>query len=216
MKVGPQAVNLACPIIQKVSTINVGCPSKRKIVFRTVTSESTDSHTSETSYNSHDSKTSQTSQTSHTLHMEDCSSAPSTVTLPSGSWISDWTSFLRPSYSKVISYDCSKYGVPLSVYYGSIFMPVFDIYDGYTYVKTVTADTALWEVNGRNTFDYNTTCAQAGCTIAAQSWSSIASSAKINDPTSIWTPSVIVSLMIVLSNLIVFQIRIIPSAIHQA
>jgi hypothetical protein len=168
MKIRPKISSLACNNVQKMSTIRVSCPPNRRLVFRdptTLTSTTASTTTTSTSHGSTSSSSEgTTSSTTATFSGSinpnlnpNCSTAPATYTLPSGSWVSDFQTWLRPSYEKVQTYDCQAYGIPASTYYGDYFSPVFELYDGDVFVKTVKADIALWEFNGRNTFDYNMT-----------------------------------------------------------
>ncbi|KAJ3332498.1 hypothetical protein HDU76_014053 [Blyttiomyces sp. JEL0837] len=165
IKVRPLTANLACLDSEHVSLLRVGCPRSRTMVFRGP------NHL----------------EPAHTLPTPDCNAAPQTVTLPAGLWTSDFATWSRPSYDKVVNYNCTQYGVPLQVFYGSTFVPAFDIYDGTTFVKTVEADIGIWEENGRNTFDYNMTAVQAGCHIASQSWFTAFASVGGN-PINAWGP----------------------------
>ncbi|KAJ3411960.1 Mitochondrial matrix cochaperone [Chytridiales sp. JEL 0842] len=193
IKVRPKVGNLACNTLQKVSTVLVGCPPKRRLVFRDPTTvvvqkspvAAVDAHAPHGSSVSSQSQSPVSSPNPALL--ANCSSAPATYTLPAGSWVSSFQTWLRPSYEKTQAYNCTAYGLPASSYYGNVFSPVFELYDGDVFVKTVKADVALWEENGRNTFDYNMTNAQAGCNFAAQNW--ISMTKESNDYLASWGPS---------------------------
>lgn len=60
---------------------------------------------------------------------------------------------------------CSIYGSPQKVYYGSSFRPSFAIFQNGAFVKTVQADMGIMEMNGKNTYQFNMTAANAGCRI---------------------------------------------------
>ncbi|KAJ3399848.1 hypothetical protein HDU80_007539 [Chytriomyces hyalinus] len=172
LSIRPREGNLACPKLQHVSSITVGCPSTRRMVLRNPTNPPPTNGTKQPPI--------------------DCSTAPTTVLLNPGQWVSDWTSVSRPNYEKYISYNCSQYGVPVEAYYGIPFVPMFDIFDGSVYVKTVTGNFGVWEVNGKPV-DYNLTNGEAGCTGPAQTWMSMAASASGADPIAAWNSSNFVS-----------------------
>ncbi|KAJ3240296.1 hypothetical protein HDU81_004211 [Chytriomyces hyalinus] len=172
LSIRPHDGNLACPKLQRVSSITVGCPSTRRMVLRNPTNPAP--------------------TIGAKLPPVDCSTAPTTVLLSPGQWVSDWTSVSRPNYEKYISFNCSQFGVPVEAYYGIPFVPMFDIFDGGVYVKTVTANFGVWEVNGKQV-DYNLTNGEAGCTGPAQTWMGMAASASTADPIAAWNSSNFIS-----------------------
>nr|KAJ3421509.1 hypothetical protein HK105_003281 [Polyrhizophydium stewartii] len=90
---------------------------------------------------------------------------------------------IRPKEdSLTVDYNCTKFGVPIPLYYGDFFQPVFDVFDGDVYVDTPDVDIALFEYNGRTSFTFNTTMEQAGCRVKAQDWMLLAASS----PTAPW------------------------------
>ena len=179
--VSPKNDSLVCTPSATVAVVRVGCPTSRRMVFR-VPSTVTTSIASPTPRFNWDYRFvtatpigTPTTTAIPSAPTYDCSAAPTSITVPGGSWVSDWSSQAVGTYDKIESYSCSKYGVAVPVFYGNYFVPVFDIFDGDTYVKTTTADIALWEVNNRTTYTFNTTMGEAGCLVKAQSWRSLAS-----------------------------------------
>ncbi|KAJ3152767.1 Katanin p60 ATPase-containing subunit A-like 2, partial [Irineochytrium annulatum] len=136
IKVKPLVSSINCESIQQVSTVKIGCPSNRRIIYR---------------YSGNPQPNATTPAPDAVVN---CSSAPASFSLQPGTWVSDFTKWTTPSYELIQPFDCQRYGLPQSVYYGSTFTPVFDLYDGDTFIRTVEADVALWEENGRSSFTY--------------------------------------------------------------
>ncbi|KAI9349449.1 cation channel sperm-associated protein subunit delta-domain-containing protein [Zopfochytrium polystomum] len=169
LRARPRDSSLACDAIEGVSLLSVGCPSTRRVVFR-------------------DGRAMQPNP-GDVLVPPNCSSAPTEVSFGAGNWVSDFSSWTRPHYTKVVPYDCGTYGVPVSSFYGEFFTPALDVYDGDVFVKTVDADFALWEVNGQGGFDYNITNEKAGCMTSPQTWEQMVRSSSSGDPRLAWGPS---------------------------
>ncbi|KAI9330104.1 cation channel sperm-associated protein subunit delta-domain-containing protein [Obelidium mucronatum] len=154
----PNSANLACPNQFQTASCTVGCPTTRRMILRNPATNGS-SLIRGHSYPS--------------LTTLDCTKAPASIYLPPGTWVSDWTTFSRPNYEKHMSYNCSSMGgPPIDVFYGTAFQPVLDVFDGDVFVKTVTANFGVWEVNGR-TFGYNLTNSKVGCRSAVQTWSGL-------------------------------------------
>eukprot|EP00842_Homolaphlyctis_polyrhiza_P000046 jgi/Hompol1/1041/HPOL_004442-RA len=181
IQVRPNNDSLVCTSKPKVAVVRVGCPPTRRLVLRrqsiaTPIASPEPRYFWGTRYTATTTTTSTTAAAATpTIPVTDCSTAPSQITVPGGFWISDWSSLSRGSSDKTVAYNCTKYGAPVTVYYGDYYMPVFDVFDGTKYVATVNADIGLWEYNGRTSFTFNTTAVAAGCRIKAQTWTQMAS-----------------------------------------
>ncbi|KAI8613073.1 cation channel sperm-associated protein subunit delta-domain-containing protein [Chytriomyces sp. MP71] len=161
--VRPKEENLACNKINGQAAVTVGCSNTRVMVLRPPSAVAP--------------------TIGQIISQNVCTHAPTSVLLAAGSWISDWTSFSRPNYDKYISYNCSLYGPPIDLYYGEVFSPAFDLYDQGVFVKRVTANIGLWDVNGR-AFQFNMTNGDAGCTGPAQTWFGMV--ASTSNPSLAW------------------------------
>lgn len=84
-----------------------------------------------------------------------CADGPETVNYPANSYYDASTA--GRGLGKTITYNCSKYGPPIPQFYGSAWRPELDLYDGDTFLRRVTANFALYELNGRDQFEYNMT-----------------------------------------------------------
>ena len=125
-----------------------------------------------------------------TMDTSTCTGAPASVTLSSGSWISDWTSMTTGNTPKVIAYDCAKYGNPITVYYGTPLLPTIALYNWNLFTEYVDVDMAIWEEYGQTGYTFNTSMGKAGCIKKAQTLSSLLSSNQ-NTPSNAWAPAVI-------------------------
>ncbi|KAI9219089.1 hypothetical protein BC828DRAFT_185242 [Blastocladiella britannica] len=83
-----------------------------------------------------------------------------TVTADAGTW-TDWDSGVVGAVAKSMAYNCSRFGQPQTAFYTYLYQPLLAVYDGPTFVTNVTADFALTEILGRNTFGYNMTASDA-------------------------------------------------------
>ncbi|KAJ3338877.1 hypothetical protein HDU93_008930 [Gonapodya sp. JEL0774] len=158
LRVIPHASNLACTDGQQVSTVVVDCPPSRHLRYRYAST-----------------------------HSFDCSTAPSLITYPQGSYIAEWATGTKGNSELVVPYDCKSWGTPVSAYYPSSFAPDFDLYDGETFVKSVDVDVVLHELYGRTPYSYNTTVGAAGCVKQPQNWVSMAALKPSANPFETWT-----------------------------
>ncbi|KAJ3125637.1 hypothetical protein HK100_010675 [Physocladia obscura] len=164
LSIHPKSANLACTNAFKTSKCFVGCPSVRRILLR-----------------------------GQSRSCSNATNLPTTVNLAPGTWVSDFTTFARPTSEKFIAYNCAAWGIPVDVYYGAPFVPIFDVYDGDVFVKSVGVDVGLWEIHGRQV-RYNMTNGQAGCTRAAQTWiGMVEANGGTGDPVDAWGPDNYVS-----------------------
>nr|XP_044988980.1 cation channel sperm-associated protein subunit epsilon [Jaculus jaculus] len=76
----------------------------------------------------------------------------------------------RPSKNLKVLYDWAKYGCPLKLNFKQKFQPVLELHDGNGYVRDVTANFIMWEIHGRDDYNYNNTMKQSGCLNEAQTW----------------------------------------------
>ncbi|ORZ35676.1 cation channel sperm-associated protein subunit delta-domain-containing protein [Catenaria anguillulae PL171] len=109
-----------------------------------------------------------------------CTANPSatlSVTAAEGTW-RDWDSGKLGSGSKTSQFSCARYGQPQAAYYSYQWAPVLDVYEGNKVVGNVTADFALVEVTGRNTFAYVLTADAVGCRRMPQGAVSVLSSSS--------------------------------------
>ena len=88
---------------------------------------------------------------------------------------------------KVVQYNCTKYGDPISMYYGDPFLPIFALYRDSTLSEIVPNDIAIWEDYGQSTFTFNTTAEKAGCQSQPQSLRQFVT-ANTTDIDTAWTP----------------------------
>ena len=86
----------------------------------------------------------------------------SSFTVAAGQWYNRNTSSVGTTSLSVSSY-CSTYGTPQAAYYGNPYRPSFAIFENNVFVKKVTADIGIWEVNGRSTYTFNATASSEGC-----------------------------------------------------
>jgi hypothetical protein len=95
------------------------------------------------------------------------------VTIPATSW-KGLDNAIGTS-DKTAVYNCTHYGSPIPAYYSEPWHPVFGVFDASVsppkLLRIVNASVVLWEVNGRYTFNYNTTVGAANCRGAPQTWS---------------------------------------------
>ncbi|KAJ3205133.1 hypothetical protein HDU67_009089 [Dinochytrium kinnereticum] len=178
----PASGSIACKNTQASSSVVIGCRPTRKLVFRgpleaVPRGAQTTTAAASTSHSGHGSTSPSQSSDSAAQHLPpsnltipDCSHAPSTYTIPGGYWVQDFKSWTRPSFAKTVNYDCKTYGLPVNAFYGVDFIPNFDLYDDGVFVRTVTADIAMWENDGRDSFGYLLTTGSAGCVKKPQSW----------------------------------------------
>ncbi|KAI8815055.1 cation channel sperm-associated protein subunit delta-domain-containing protein [Cladochytrium replicatum] len=145
VKIRPQAVDLGCDKVEQVSVVRLGCPTARRLVLRA-------------------------SSTYPPLATSCASLSNTTFNVPAGEYITDYATMSSSNHSSVIPYSCNLFGIPVQTYYGSFFVPMFDLYDGNTFVRNVTTDISLWELMNQTTFIYNTTAGAAGCLIKPQRW----------------------------------------------
>ncbi|XP_062830844.1 cation channel sperm-associated auxiliary subunit epsilon isoform X3 [Anolis carolinensis] len=104
-----------------------------------------------------------------------------------------WSSLINPTKEEdvEINYDIKTYGCPLEVDYEETFRPTVLLYMGERAIGTVEANYVLWEMNGRNDFNYNSTMEQVRCLNTAQTWQKAIE--KINRTSSL-TPDEVESL----------------------
>ncbi|KAJ3068691.1 hypothetical protein HDU98_008187 [Podochytrium sp. JEL0797] len=176
----PRAASLAClsPPSFASSTLTIGCPSTRRIVFRPPTLN----------------ESSLVKGQPYPSLTQDCSTAPTSVFLPAGQ--STDFSITPPSTHHTdtyISYNCATYGLPIPAFYGSPFTPVLDVVDDGVWVKRVDADYGVWEVNGRTGFGYNLTVGEVGCVSGAQSWVGVVEQGGGRVAVDAWGPANYVS-----------------------
>ncbi|KAI9183050.1 hypothetical protein H9P43_003966 [Blastocladiella emersonii ATCC 22665] len=153
----PQVVNLACPPTlapRSSAMVRAMCPPSRRIVAR----YATPSVAAPVVVNCTAGAT--TGQAAYT------------VTVGAGKW-TDWDSGNAGAAARSMAYNCTRFGNPLSAYYGQTWQPVLDLYDGPNFVRQVQGDFALIEILGRNTFSYNTTADDVLCTSPPQSAASM-------------------------------------------
>ncbi|KAI9145090.1 cation channel sperm-associated protein subunit delta-domain-containing protein, partial [Paraphysoderma sedebokerense] len=118
-----------------------------------------------------------------------CSSAdvPKTFKIPANGAV-DYRDYSAIGAEMELEYNCSRYGVPIPAYYGSLYKPTLELWDNKQFVRTVDADFILFEVNGRSTFTYNTT-AQQICRQKPQTWKSMILNSPNIQPFNAWSSS---------------------------
>ena len=162
VKVKPNQDELVCDATPTVAKIKLTCPPSRTI------SHYVPSYSYSYKFISH-TRFTYSSLITPSLQTPNCDGVMSTFTIPS-----DTLGIVTASGT--VSYPCSSYGTPTPVYYGKPFRPKFALFDNGVYGGEVAADIAIYEVNGRNTFSFNTTAGQAGCRVKPQSWRDLISS----------------------------------------
>ncbi|KAL7747169.1 hypothetical protein RI367_007529 [Sorochytrium milnesiophthora] len=153
---------LQCPTPPALSVIRAYCPPTRTlVVHRTPTDQ-----------------------------FQNCSSTdiPSSTTIASGMW-TNWLSKTTGTTSKTVPFDCSRFGPPLYAYYNYVFQPLFDIYDNGNLAHNVTGDMVVFEINGRNSYTFNSTAQDVGCIQAPQTWSSMMAANPSVFPYYAWNTS---------------------------
>jgi len=102
-----------------------------------------------------------------------------------------WKNWQKNEIGKKDKYEyfnCSIYGPPIPVYYSSVFIPTFSLYDGDTYIKDVDAELVLIEDKGSIAYSYSKKLEDTNCTSKPQTWEEMVLKYPLNDITHVWNP----------------------------
>ncbi|KAJ3339644.1 hypothetical protein HDU91_000985 [Kappamyces sp. JEL0680] len=160
----PNTANLGCAQPVKAVNLLADCPPSRTLVFYVPASYTAEASPTPRYHINRYSEADHTGSTAthSAVSLSTAACKDTSFTIAAGTW---WNrdSQTASQSSKVVTEYCAAFGAPQQVYYGSSYRPSFAIYQDGAFVKTVEADMALLEVNGRSTYTWNTTASQAGC-----------------------------------------------------
>ncbi|XP_064639389.1 cation channel sperm-associated auxiliary subunit delta-like isoform X2 [Lineus longissimus] len=71
---------------------------------------------------------------------------------------------------KTLTYDYALLGCPLTVFHMESIIPTVDLYDGNKFLSEVKADYVVYEIHGRNTYNFTVKHADINCLRKPQTW----------------------------------------------
>ncbi|XP_033100496.1 cation channel sperm-associated protein subunit delta-like [Anneissia japonica] len=88
---------------------------------------------------------------------------------------------------KMLTYDLDELGCPFLVHYADPFKPIIDLFDEEEFVEEVLVNYVVYDINGRFTYTYTMTTAEALCASQAQNWITMLQTQEPANPYTAWT-----------------------------
>ncbi|XP_071951078.1 cation channel sperm-associated auxiliary subunit delta-like isoform X2 [Antedon mediterranea] len=88
---------------------------------------------------------------------------------------------------RTLTYDLEQVGCPFLVHIADPFKPIIELFDGDKFVEEVLVNFVVYDINGRFTFTYTMTMAEALCVSQAQDRLTMLQAQSLANPHTAWT-----------------------------